>query len=108
MQKRSQYDIVMAVKKANLIFQRVKYSVYDGRLQRLIIIAVLCKIRVYIFADIFRPTGNLFSGTTMGEKIKFTIIILIIAFFLFVYAGVIANIHRDEWKEEKEAESRSE
>ena len=71
-------------------------------------IIIVVTFGIYIFADIFRPTGNLFSGTTMGEKIKFTIIILIIAFFLFVYAGVIANIHRDEWKEEKEAENRSE
>ena len=65
---------------------------------------------IYIFADIFRPAGNLFSGATMGEKIKFTIIILIIAVCLFVFAAVVANIHREEWEwqKEKEAENRSE
>ena len=71
-------------------------------------IIIVVTFGIYIFADIFRPAGNLFSGATMGEKIKFTIIILIVAFFLFVFAGIVANIHRDEWKEEKEAENRSE
>ena len=53
MQKRSQYDIFMAVKKANLIF-------------------------------------------------------LLIAVCLFVFAAVVANINREEWQEEKEAENRNE
>ena len=57
---------------------------------------------------LFRPANNMFSGVTMGEKIKFTIIILLIAVCLFVFAAVVANIHREEWQEEKEAENRNE
>ena len=71
-------------------------------------ILIVVTFGIYLLANVFRPANNMFSGATMGEKIKLTIIILIVAFFLFVYAGVIANIHRDEWKEEKEAENRSE
>lgn len=65
---------------------------------------------IYLLANVFRPANNMFSGATMGEKIKLTIIILIIAFCLFVFAAVVAKIHREEWEwqKEKEAENRSE
>ena len=71
-------------------------------------ILIVITFGIYLLANVFRPANNLFSGATMGEKIKLTIIILIIAVCLFVFAGIVANIHRDEWKEEKEAENRSE
>lgn len=71
-------------------------------------ILIVITFGIYLLANVFRPANNMFSGVTMGEKIKFTIIILLIAVCLFVFAAVVANIHREEWQEEKEAENRNE
>ena len=71
-------------------------------------ILIVITFGIYLLANVFRPANNMFSGVTMGEKIKFTIIILLIAVCLFVFAAVVANIHLEEWQEEKEAENRNE
>lgn len=46
-------------------------------------ILIVITFGIYLLANVFRPANNMFSGVTMGEKIKFTIIILLIAVCLF-------------------------